>query len=180
MGFQIQDGRGSGARAVVDDEGHLVVDAINLSEAAHQSDAHGLAFTWTTQYVSTAVNLQFISIRNDADENLHIASISVGSSATNLFTLLEVTSGTPAGSTITAQNLNLISGVSKANTAFGDASVTGTLAGNTIAVRRVAALTSQKVDTDDSLILGTNDTIALTAASSGSVEAVVSGWWDVA
>ena len=177
MGFQLEDGRGTGARAVVDNEGHLIVNSIVLTELAHQSDAHGLSFTWTSTHVTSAGDVEFISIRNDADENLHIDNIIWGSSIAQQFTLLEVTGGTPAGSTITAQNLNLISGVSKTNTAFGTTSVTA-LTGNTLLVTRVAASQAMVVDMHDALILGTGDTIAVSALVAASVEISITGFWD--
>lgn len=177
MGFQIEDGKGTGVRAAIDSEGHLLVDAIVLTELAHQSDAHGLSFTWTSTHVTSAGDIEFISIRNDADENLHIDNIIWGSSIAQQFTLLEVTGGTPSGSTLTAQNLNLISGVSKTNTAFGSTTVSA-LTGNILLVARVPASQAVTMDMHDALILGTGDTISVSALVAASVEVSITGFWD--
>jgi len=178
MGFQIEDGLGKGFRAGVDDEGHLQADVIVLSELAHQSDIHGLSFVWTSTHVTSAGDIEFISIQNDADENLHLSHLTVGSSIANQFTILEVTGGTPSGSTLAAQNLNLISGVTKANTAFGTTSVSA-LTGNTLLVARVPASRAIQLEFDDALILGTGDTVAISALVAASCEATVFGFWDV-
>ena len=178
MGFQIADGLGRGFSAQVDSEGHLVVDAITLSELAHQSDAHGLAISITSTYLTTVASQEIISFQNTADENFHLNSVTVGSSIANTFALIEVTGGTPAGTTITAQNLNLVSGVAKAHSAFGNGDVTA-LTGNILGKWRVPASEAMTFDLQDAIILGTNDIIAVEVFVIASVEIMFTGFWDV-
>ena len=178
MGFQIEDGLGRGFSAQVDDEGHLVVDAITLSELAHQSEAHGLTISITSTYLTTVASQEMFSFQNTADEHFHINNITFGSSIANTFTLIEVTGGTPAGSTITAQNLNLISGVTKSHSAFGNSDVTA-LTGNILGKWRVPASQAMSFDLQDAIVLGTNDIIAVEVFVIASVEVTLTGFWDV-
>ena len=178
MGLQILDGLGRGFSASVDDEGHLTVDSIALTEMAHQSDDHGLAFSMVSTYVTTAVNREMVYLQNDAEENMHIENLSLASSIVNIATILEVTGGTPAGTTISPQNLNLISGVAKSFTAFGNGDV-AVLTGNSLWAGRVPISQSINVSFSGALILGTGDGIAVSWDIAASVEVVIFGYWDV-
>jgi len=178
MGLQIQDGLGRGFSAQVDSEGHLVVDAITLSELAHQSDSHGLAISITSTHLTTVASQEILSFQNTADENFHLSNITFGSSIANTFALIEVTGGTPAGTTISGQNLNLISGVAKSHVAFGNADA-GALTGNILGKWRVPASQAMTFNLEDAIILGTNDTVAVEVFVVASVEITLTGFWDV-
>ena len=178
MGIQIEDGLGRGFSAQVDDEGHFVVDAIILSELAHQSEAHGLAMSITSTYLTTIASQEMFSFQNTADEHFHVNEITFGSSIANTFALIEVTGGTPAGTTISAQNLNLISGVAKSHVAFGNGDA-GVLTGNILGKWRVPASQAISFDLQDAIVLGTNDIIAVEVFVIASVEVTLTGFWDV-
>ena len=176
MGFQIEDGLGSGRRAVVASDFHLGVDAITFTKMAEQSHANGLSFTITSSHVTSGTDVEMIYLQNDADEHMHIESVTMASSIVNTAHIIEVTGGTAAGTTISPQNLNLISGVTKAFTAFGAESVAA-LTGNNLWVGRVPAETAIVADFQGALILGTGDGIAVSWALAASVEVTIMGYW---
>ena len=180
MGLKLEDGLGRGFQASVDNEGHLTVDAITLSEIAHQSDAHGLGIVVTSTYVTTVANQEIFAFKNEADEDFHVDEFILGSSGINQFTVFEVTANTAGGTTITPQNLNLISGVTKASSALGNGDVTGSITGNTLGVFRVPAHEAIVFDYKDALILGTGDQIAVSVLITAvSCEITMLGFWDV-
>ena len=167
----------TGTGLTITEDGHAEVVAIIESGLEHQSEENGLAFSWVSTYSATAAD-EIISIQNDDnDRHLHISHIEVGGASTALFTLFEVTSGTPAGTTITAQNMNLDSGKVAEETAFGNAAVTGTLTGNTLAVKHVPANDSRLMDLKSGLILAKNDIIAITVGSNSVVAVTVYGFY---
>ena len=176
MGFQIEDGLGSGRRAVVADDFHLGVDAVSFPKIAEQSHANGLAFTVTSTHVTSGTAKEMIYLQNDATEHMHIETISIASSIINIAQVLEVTGGTPAGTTISPQNLNLISGVSKAFTAFGNEDVAA-LTGNVLWAGRVPVHNTVLIPFQGSLILGTGDGITVSWDLAASVEVTIFGYW---
>jgi hypothetical protein len=176
VGIQIEDGLGSGNRARVASDNHLGVDAVTFSKMAEQSHANGFAFTITSTHVTSAVNREMFYLQNDADEHMHIETVSMASSIINIATVLEVTGGTPAGTTISPTNLNLISGVSKAFTAFGNEDVAA-LTGNILWSGRVPVHGTVEADFQGALILGTGDGISVSWDLAASVEVTVMGYW---
>ena len=86
----------------------------------------------------------------------------VSAATTTEWEIIEVTSGTPAGTSITAQNINLVSGVVADETAFGNAAVTGSLSGNTLYRVQTSANDVAEIRAQG-LILGKNSIIAITA-----------------
>ena len=158
-------------------DGHLTTVAITESGFEHASEEDGAAFSWASSYGASAAE-EVISIQNDDnDRHLHISHIEVGSDLASLFTLFEVTSGTPAGTTITAQNLNLDSGKVAEETSFGNASVTGSLSGNNLGFVYVPASQSKTIELLSGLILAKNDIIAITQGSSGICAVNIYGFY---
>ena len=88
--------------------------------------------------------------------------IEFGAGTTTEWQVIEVTSGTAGGTTITGQNYNLSSGVVAEETAFGNAAVTGGLTGNTLLRLRTNANDTFSQSTQG-LILGKNDEVAIIA-----------------
>ena len=167
----------TGTGQTVTKDGHAEVRAIIEAGFEHASEESGLAFSWASTYSATAAD-EIISIQNDDnDRHLHLTHIEIGGASTALFTLFEVTSGTPAGTTITAQNLNLDSGKVAEETSFGNAAVTGSLAGNTLAVKHVPANDSVLLNIKAGLILAKNDVVAITVGSNSVVAVTIYGFY---
>jgi hypothetical protein len=164
---------------VTDDHQLKIIGAVE-SDLEYASEVKGKAYTWTSSFATGGTDVEVISIKNTSSTDiLVIDEIVVASVLTCVFTLFEVTSGTAAGTSITGQNLNLSSGLSASATAFGDAAVTGSLSGNTLAYESVAATDSQTLDTKGGLILGQDDEIAITASANTTVYVTVIGHYKV-
>ena len=145
----------------VSSEGRLRVQAVTEDDIEHASES-GLAFTWVSEYQASGDDEIIYIQSTDSDKNLLLEMIEFSSATTTEWEVIEVTSGTAGGTTITAQNYNLSSGVVADETAFGNAAVTGTLTGNTILRIRTNANVTFSQSTKG-LILGKNDDIAITA-----------------
>ncbi len=92
--------------------------------------------------------------------------------------MFEVTSGTAAGTTLTYQNPNINSGTIKSSTLFGNASVTGTLTGNTLFSVSVLANTTHETFVEGAIQLRNSDEIAITVTgSSPTIHVTVVGFW---
>jgi hypothetical protein len=165
----------NGNLANVNDDEQLQVRAITESDLEFASESKGKAYSISSTYAATAGD-EVISFKNTSQTDCFILDeITVGSSVASSLTLFEVTSGTAAGTTVTPQNLNLSSGNSAAATAFGNASVTGSLTGNTLLLDTVPANTSILLDLRGALILGQDDEIAITAGATGTVYVTLIG-----
>ena len=167
----------TGTGQKVTSQGQAVVRAITETDIENASN-EGLAFSWSSTYSATG-GQEIISLQNDdAGRHLHISRIQISTDTASLFTLLEVTSGTPGGTGITAQNLNLDSGKAAEETAFGNASVTGSLTGNILELLRVGADGIGLMDLQSSLILAKNDIVAITMATTGVPAVTIFGHYE--
>ncbi len=176
---QIQDGTGSGVLAKVNSENQLFTRSVSDGPLEDASEKGRAAYFYSTYSPSTGDEI--ISIKNtESTEELHITRIIYSCTVATTFTLFEVTSGTAAGSTLTYQNPNLNSGTAKSNTSFGNASVTGSLAGNNLITTRLAADSSFELFIEGSLVLLNGDEVAITATTSGSpiIYITIIGFWD--
>ncbi len=150
-------------------DGEALVAAVVTPEAEFISHEKGLSFHAASNYSATA-GQEILSLQNDnADLDIIVEDVIISTSASGVFTVFEVTSGTPAGTTVTPHNLNLGSSVVAQATAFGDASVTGSLSGTTIAAHDIGESTPFDFKFGGSLIIPKDSIIAITAATSGIV-----------
>jgi hypothetical protein len=133
-----------------------------------------------TSAFSANTGEEVISVKNTSDTlNLYIQEIIVSSVNAAEWELLHVTSGTAAGTTVNGKNMNLASNNVAAATSFGNAAVTGTLAGETIAKERSVAGDSIEFRLKSSLALGKNSEIAITyTGSTGAVDVFILCYFD--
>lgn len=171
----ITDGTGKGFSAKVDSENRQHARSFGITDLEHAAE-EGLAFFVVSTF-SAADGDEVISIRNtNSDRNLVINRIKCaavdGGTVATVWTLFEVTSGTAAGTTVTAQNSNLNSGIVAQATIFGDNSVTGSLAGNTLGF----AVSNHDIDAEliveGALVLAEGDEIAVTVTDADAPAAV--------
>lgn len=177
MSLQLEDGKGTGRLAKVSTEHRLLTRSVSegpLEDASERGDA---AYFHTTYAASTGEEI--ISIKNGESEKvLHISRVLWSTTVNSRFTLFEVTSGTAAGTTLTYQNPNLDSGIDNSGTFFGNASVTGSLAGNNLLQVSVLANTQHETFLEGSLQLSNGDEIAITVTgTSPTVYVTVIGFW---
>lgn len=175
----LEDGTGTGFRQKVDTENRALVRAISTGPLEERSEDFGDAAFFYSTYDTGGTNEEVISIKNtETEKRLHITRMSVGSAVAQIWTLFEITSGTPAGTVLTYLNPNLASGVANSVVAFGNAEVTGTVAGDTITDVVTLAGTQKELFFEGSIILGLNDGIALTASADGVIHVTIIGFWD--
>lgn len=123
------DGKGGINEMAVDAEGRADVRAIVEDDFAHSVD-EGVGYTLHSTYSLTGGE-EALSIRNDG-ANVHIDRVVVSTSASGVVSVMRMTSGTPAGTTITGKNAFAGDPIMPDITAFGNASVTGSVVGDTI------------------------------------------------
>ena len=165
----------NGNTANVTDEGMLSVSSVSETSLEFASKSNNKAYSWVSTYAATGGE-EVLSIKNNSTSDvLIIDEVVIGCSAASVFTMFEVTSGTAAGTTLTAENLNLSSGNTAPVTSYGNASVTGSLSGTSIAIDGVTAGAFQTLDLKGSLVLGQNDEVAITSSTTGTVYVTVIG-----
>jgi len=166
----------SGNLADVSDDKQLLVRAVTESDLEYASEAKGKAFSWSSSFATGGTDIEVVYIKNTSSgDNLIIDEVVVDGAAACVFTLFEVTSGTAAGTSITGKNLNLGLGTSASATSYGNASVTGSLSGDTITYCSVAANAQEVLDLKGALVLRQNDEIAITASANTTVYITVIG-----
>ena len=157
----ITDGGGKNGGAKVSLDQRLDVSSRSNNRSYYNSRDQGNAFIWTSTY-SSAAGEEVISIQNtDSSLKLYIETIAVGAINAAVFEIIKVSSGTPAGSVVTGVNLNFGSSRVAPASAFGDASVTGSVTGTSLGWALTPANSSTIIPLDDTIILIQNDTIAV-------------------
>lgn len=173
MAIPIIDGTGKGFQAKVDATNRLAVKAEFNSEfdVAIQEDGQG--YTLSSTYTTGGSDDEVIYLKNtSATLNLHIDTVECTAATAALWTYLRVTSGTAGGTTITPLNMDDRSSNAAAATAFGNNAVTGSLTGDIISVKLGAANSDVVFTNEGVMILGQNDEIAVTYATTSTVVAV--------
>ena len=180
MSISLKDGL-TGVVAHINADNRLTVDAASESQLERHSEHNGSAAYWYSTY-SASGGEEILYIQNtEAEKNLHITRVSMSSTVASLWTLIKVNAGLTAGGTKSVYvNPNLSSGVIKQHNSWGGASVTGSIAGDTIyhgSMDKVAQ--ADVTNFEGSLILGNGDAIAIALVTSGVVHAQVWGYWNL-
>ena len=180
MGLQLEDGLGRGFLAQIDSEGHLVVDALNITEMSHTSDAHGLAFTWSSGTYDAAAGDTILLIKNTSStRHLAIEVITLSSDTdTRVVIHLPTTEVIPTGTTVVGVNLNTASNNTADATGIRDE--TNNAQGNIIWSGEIhAASDPYKVPTMGAILIGQNDSIAIDyVADVAACDVVIYGYFD--
>ena len=179
MSITIKDGL-TGITAHVNSENRLTVDAAIESQLERHSESTGSAAYWYSTYSATGGEEVLYIQNTESVQKLHITRVQMSSTVLSLWTLIKVNAGLTAGGTgLVYVNPNLSSGVVKQHNSFGTASVTGSIAGDTIyhgSMDEVAR--ADVVDFEGSLILGNTDAIAIALVTTGVIHAQVWGYWN--
>jgi len=166
----IEDGRGSGRKAEVDDHHRLSVACVTENEIAHQSRVHGLAYTWTHSYNYAAADT-ILALRNDSTtQNLIIDRIIIASDTTTAVTVHSPSGTTFTGTAVTGVNLNRQSGNVALATAKGDE--TGNTQANVIFENIILANAPIIMPVEGAIILGYLDELAVDFVTVGTLGAV--------
>lgn len=177
MSIQIL-GTSGGFIAGVDSLDRLQVRALAETSIAHHSSKKSSASYWNSTYSATGGE-EVIYIQNTESRKLHLSKMIISSSVTSLWTLFRVTSATAAaGTAITPVNPSLSGGTPGQENSFGNASVTGSLSGDTLLVGSIGvALVDDRYDFGGAIILNENDAVALTLTTTGVPQVHIEGYW---
>ncbi len=181
MGITIEDGTGKGFTAVVDSEGHLVVDALTFPDIAHVSDVHGQTFSWSSRYLIQAGS-SIIFLRNvSTTRNFFVTDIDVGATSGATWEIWTSTTA-GAGVVISGTNFNRTSSNTPDASAFGNENITTNGSESLVAYVKHGNNEVVHFDTQSALILGQNDAIMvkkqLTPASTVSGVCTVTGYFE--
>jgi len=169
-----------GARILAD--GETLTRAIGESEMEHISASESGSFTWHSSFATGGTNLECLTIENtENDKDLVIEKIFLGSTvtATN-FDIGVKSGGTPAGTVVTPtcfNRENIKDGTARSS-AFGNASVTGSVTIETMWLIPVApAVNPFVLDTEGAWLLGKGDTLVIASSADATVSITVEGYF---
>lgn len=158
----IKDGTGSGNEAKV--SGNRLFVASIAEEPVQDATDRGDAYVLTSTYSATG-GQEVLYLKNDSTTlHIHLLDISIRSQEASEWVLFDVTSATAAGGTTgTVTNMNLgKGGFTTRGTAFGSASVTGSLSGDTLYRWQLAADTTEVSDLHGGIRMDVGRAVALT------------------
>ena len=170
MGFQIEDGTGSGASAKVDGENNLQVRAISRSQIATVSDRHGESFTWSHSYNYDAGDTVLLVSNSSTTKKLYIHFVAIGSDTSTQWVVHSPAYPTLAGTEVTGVNTNRISGAAADAEAYGDE--IGNTQANILATGFAMGNATAALWPEASIILGYHDTIAVDLVTAGTMGTV--------
>ena len=164
--------------AEVNARGQLEVASMSEPEL-HYFSQRGQVGYWNSTYSATGGE-EVIYIQNTEARVLHIERLIMSSTVASLFTLFKVTSATAAaGTALTPVNPNLSAGTPGQENSFGNASVTGSLSGDTLFVGSIGiVLQDFTYDFGGAIILGENDAVAMTLTTTGVPQVHIEGHWE--
>ncbi len=126
---QDPDGSGGINHQFVDKRGRAGVDALTETDL-EQAVERGEAYMFHSTYSATGAE-EVWYLKNDG-RDLHLDRLTVSTSASGIFQVGRQTSGTATGTTMEGRNRKLGTAILDDVTAFGDASVAGTVDGEII------------------------------------------------
>ena len=160
MSLRIEDGKGSGKEAGVDDRNRLMASVVTSNRAAIVAKEDELCFNVAFTDASAAAGNYVAYIQNTSTtRELVIDKIRV--SAANAATwLLHAVTGTGSGTAETPINTNRSSGKSAEATCLAD-NITGLTSAGEMQVIRTPANSAAALNVDDTIRLGPDDAIAV-------------------
>lgn len=181
MGFQIEDGTGTGQTAGISPTGNrLNVSSRSDGRIYYISRDNGDAYTTTSIDTAAAGEYNFYFKNTSATKKFYVSSITIGTAVLAIFKISTVTGTAGGAGAISIANLNLTSGNVAEATVTGNAAVTGLTEKNVMDVISITADDSKIVDFHDAIILGTNDAIAVEydTGAGGTVHITMQGFFD--
>lgn len=160
-------------------DGEALTRAIIETEIEHVSANNSDAFSWFSSFATGTTDIEVLTIQNDhATKDLVIDLMWLAAVDTAILTIGHVTSGTPAGTTVTPVCLNRGAIKTAQSTSFGNASVTGTVVvANIWQIPLVAAAAPFLLTTKGALLLGKDDTFGISCSTSTTPRITVFGYF---
>lgn len=160
-------------------DGAALTRAIAESEAEHISATQSEAFIWASTFATGGTDIEALTIQNDhATKALIIQKIWVAAADAAVYTVGNVTSGTPAGTTVTPTCLNREQVKTAQATAFGNAAVTGSVVvGNLWTIPVLADAPPFDIETEGAILLGKDDIFGISCSASTTVYLSILGYF---
>ena len=162
-----EDGTGAGYAVKVTKRNRMTVDSVNQPKMSLVSNDDGLAFSWTNASYDYDAGDTIILIKNTSTtHNLIIDDIIIAGDTATIATVHFPVCDTPTGTSITGVNLNRTSGKTADATAIGDETTNsqGPIYHNIF----IEANKTYEHDAGDSIVLGTNNCIAVDFVANGT------------
>jgi len=162
MGFQIEDGGGTGVIARINTDKQLLTKAVVTGECEFASLTRGRAFSWASGTYDPAVGDTILLVKNiSTTQALHIDVVILSTDTdTRVIIHLPTTEVTPTGTAITGVNFNASSANVAEATAIRD-ETNNTQGGIILSGEIMATGQPLAVNFDGAVILGTNDSIGV-------------------
>ena len=160
-------------------DGEALTRAIVEAEIEHVSANDSEAFAWFSSFATGTTDIEVLTIQNDhPTKQLVIERIWLAVADTAILTIGHVTSGVPAGTVATPTCLNRGAIKTAQATAFGNASVTGTVVVASIwEVPLVADAVPYILRTGGALLLGKDDIFGISCSASTTPRITVFGYF---
>lgn len=160
-------------------DGEALTRAIVETEIEHISANDSDAFSWFSSFATGTTDIEVLTIQNDhAIKNLVIEDMWLAAADAAILIIGHVTSGTPAGTTVTPVCLNRAAIKTAQATAFGNASVTGTVVVASIwEVPLAADAEPYHLETHGALLLGKDDRVGISCSTSTTPRITVFGYF---
>ena len=123
--MMIEDGKGSGRKAGVDEDNHLQVLAHTETIIALKNWEEGKCWSFPLDGLAPSGATKFFYILNTGTTNIGLAVIRIASSAAGVFRFTKVTGTAAGGTAVAAVPVNLESTLSPAATILSGTSITG-------------------------------------------------------
>ncbi len=173
----IRDGDTHQGSKVLSDGG-LVTRAIAESEIEHISASESESFAWTSTFATGTTDIEVLTIKNDhPSKDLIVETIFLGADAIGVWTIGLVSSGTPAGTTVTPLCLNREVIKTAQATAFGNASVTGSVVVDNLFTVYSLASHNQVLPTAGALLITKDVTFGAQFSTSANASITVFGYF---
>jgi len=162
MGLIIEDGKGSGIKAGVSLDGQLLVRAVVDSLIDHNSQEHGLAFSWASGLVNAGAAGTILLVKNTGNKDLHITEVWLSTEIDTRVAIHLVTANVTVAGDATITGVNLNTGSSNVAEALAMTNETGNSQGGVIWNGEImAAANSLKVPMYNAAILSKNKSIGV-------------------
>jgi|TARA_Y100000310_G_scaffold180950_1_gene180871 hypothetical protein len=159
------DGKGGINEQSVDTEGRARTRSI-IADDFHHALENGTGYIFHSTYSATGGE-EVWSLQNDGID-VHVNRIVISTSASGVFSIMRKTSGTPAGTTMEGRNGVLGRPIMPDVTAFGSASVTGSVDGDVIDAQDIGTSAPYTFDLDG-LVVPLKECLFVRAATTGIV-----------
>jgi len=169
----------TGNQQDVNDEHRALVECITETEAAHVTGHEKTMFAFFSKFLTDGANQEFFTFENEESGSpFSVWRIFLTSVLANTITIGRMTSGTPAGTEVAPLNLHFGSGEVRNHTAYGNAEVTGAVAGKTLTeVPLVAASAPFGLPAEGSISIPNNEVIFFSSLAITTVTVTFIGYW---